>query len=112
MLSRMKDFWNAVFRDEQGQPKQGAEYRTLQNIFNAPETGVILRWQDGKLNDEGDLPAVEFQDTHIEHYRNGLLHNDSINEEGKLNPAIISAYASRLEYYIDGKHIPTGEQYV
>ena len=103
MLSRMKDFWNTVFHDEKGQLKQGTEYRTLHNIYNSAEIGIILRWRDGKLNDEGEMPAVEFQDTHIEHYRNGLLHNDSVNEEGKHKAAIITAYASQFEYYIDGK---------
>jgi len=103
MLSRMKDFWNTVFHDEKGQLKQGTEYRVLRNMYNLPEMGIILRWRDGKLNDEGDLPAVEFQDTHIEHYRNGLLHNDSVNEDGMRNPAIISNYASQCEYFMNGK---------
>ena len=112
MLSRMKDFWDTVFCDENGQLKQGHEYRTLRNMFNLPEVGIILRWRDGKLNDDGELPAVEFQDTHIEHYRNGLLHNDSVNEDGMCNPAIIAAYASQCEYYIDGKQITSGGDYV
>ena len=96
MLSRMKHFWNGTFLDESGQPKQGHEYQVVTNMFSCGEMGIILRWKDGRLNDDNGLPAVEFQDTHTEHYRNGLLHN-----EGK--PAIISDYGTRCEYYTDGK---------
>ena len=42
MLSRMKDFWNTVFRDENGQLKQGHEYQTLHDMYNSPEMGIIL----------------------------------------------------------------------
>jgi len=105
MLSRMKDFWNGIFSDETGHPKQGNEYRILRDIFDSEEIGIILRWQDGKLQDDDKLPAVEFQDGHIEHYRSGLLHNDSHDEDGALNPAIISGYGSEVEYYINGKQI-------
>jgi hypothetical protein len=101
----MKDFWNTVFRNEEGRLKQGHEYHVLHNVYNASEMGIILRWRDGKLHDDGDLPAVEFQDTHTEHYRNGLLHNDKTNSEGKIRPAIISGYGTRFESYINGKEI-------
>ena len=105
MLSRMMDFWGIGFSGDDGQPKQGHEYRTLYNIFGSEEIGVILRWRDGRLHDDGSLPAVEFQDTHIEHYHNGLLHNDSRDEAGKLRPAIISGCGTRLEYYLNGKQV-------
>jgi len=105
MLSRMKGFWNGIFADETGQHKQGHEYRLLRNVYNSSEVGIILRWSDGKLQDDGDLPAVEFQDAHIEHYRSGLLHNDSHNDAGMLNPAIISEYGARVEYYINGQEV-------
>ena len=105
MLSRMKDFWGNTFSGDDGQLKQGHEYRTLQNIYGSAEIGIILRWRNGRLNDDGSLPAVEFQDTHIEHYRNGLLHNDSVDEAGKLRPAIIADYGSQCEYYINGKQV-------
>jgi hypothetical protein len=101
----MKDFWNGIFSDEAGQPKQGHEYRTLNNMFDSAEIGIILRCRDGKLQDDGEMPAVEFQDTHIEHYRSGLLHNDTHNESGALNPAIISGYGADVEYYINGKQV-------
>jgi hypothetical protein len=104
----MMDFWGVGFSDSSGQPKQGHEYRTLNDIFGAAEVGLILRWKDGKLHDDGDLPAVEFEDAHIEHYRNGLLHNDSVDEAGKLMPAIIADYGTRCEYYIDGKQVTEG----
>ena len=102
-LSRMRNFWNTVFHDDNGKLKQGQEYHTLYNLYNAPEIGLILRWQNGKLHDDGELPAVEFQDTHTEHYRNGVLHNDSVDAQGKLKPAIVSGYGAHCEYYVDGK---------
>jgi hypothetical protein len=101
----MKSFWNTVFLDTQGRPKQGHEYQILRNMYDSPEIGIIIRWRDGKLHDDGELPAVEFQDTHIEHYRNGLLHNVSVDGEGKLNPSIISGYGVQAEYYVDGKEV-------
>jgi hypothetical protein len=99
----MKSLWNTVFCEDNGKLKGGHEYHSLHNMYNVPEMGLILRWRDGKLHDDGELPAVEFQDTHIEHYRNGMLHNDSVDEDGKLKPAVISAYGTQCEYYIDGK---------
>jgi hypothetical protein len=101
----MQEFWNAVFFDGNGKPKQGHEYRALYQKYNTEQIGVILRWRDGKLNDDGELPAVEFQDTHIEHYRNGLLHNENKDGNGKMRPAIVSAYGSRTAFYIDGKPV-------
>jgi len=105
MLSRMKNFWNGIFTDETGRPKQGHEYRILNNIFDSAETGIILRWREGKLQDDDDLPAVEFDDTHIEHYRSGILHNAAHYEDGTLKPAIISEYGAQVEYYINGKQV-------
>ena len=99
VLSRMMDFWGAFFSDEKGQPKQGHEYRTLHDIYGCAEIGIILRWKDGMLHDDGDLPAVEFQDTHIERYRSGLLHAE------KHMAAIIADYGTRCEYYLDGKQV-------
>jgi len=92
MLSRMMDFWGVVFLDKNGQPRQGDEYRTLHNIYGSAEMGIILRWKDGMLNDDGDLPAVEFDDAHIEHYRNGLLYAE------KHKPAVIADYGTQCEY--------------
>ena len=105
MLSRMTDFWGKVFSGDHGHPKQGHEYRTLNDIYGSAEIGIILRWQDGMLHDDGVLPAVEFEDAHIEHYRNGLLHNDSVDEAGKLMPAIIADYGTQCEYYLDGEQV-------
>ena len=101
----MTDFWNITFYGDNGQLKQGHEYRTLYNIFGSAEIGLILRWRDGRLHDDGGLPAVEFQDTHIEHYHDGLLHNGLKDEAGKLRPAIISGYGTMLEYYLDGRKV-------
>ena len=102
-VSRMKNFWNAVFRDENGKLKQGQEHHTLYNVYGQTEIGLILRWQNGMLHDDGNLPAVEFQDAHIEHYQNGLLHNNAVDKIGKRRPAIISGYGSINEYYLKGK---------
>jgi len=105
VLSRMMDFWGNVFSDDHGELKQGHEYRRLHNIYGSAEIGIILRWKDGMLHDDGDLPAVEFEDAHIEHYRNGMLHNDSVDEAGKRVPAIIADYGTQCEYYLDGKQV-------
>jgi hypothetical protein len=101
----MKDFWNGIFADENGHPKQGHEYRILHDMFDSTDVGIILRWRDGRLQDDDELPAVEFDDAHIEHYRSGILHNDSHDENGALNPAIISGYGSQVEYYINGEQV-------
>jgi hypothetical protein len=99
----MKDFWNKTFTDDKGRLKHGHEYHILHNKYNLSEISVILRWHDGKLHDDGELPAVEFQDSHIEHYRNGLLHNDTTDNKGILMPAIITNYANDVEYFLNGK---------
>jgi len=103
--SRMKDFWNKTFFDEKNNPKQGHEYRTLRDSFGYNEVGILLRWKDGRLNDDGDQPAVEFQDAHIEHFQNGLLHNDLKESDGYLSPAIISDYGKKMEYWLKGKQV-------
>jgi len=99
MLSRMMDFWGIAFFDDRGHLKQGHEYRTLHNIYGSAEIGIILRWKDGLLHDDGDLPAVEFDDAHIERYCNGLLHAE------RHRPAIIADYGTRCEYYLNGKQV-------
>jgi len=99
VLSRMKDFWKATFFGDDGKPKQGHEYRTLYSIYGCDKIGIILRWKDGMLNDDGNLPAVEFQDTHIEHYRGGVLHAE------KPMPAIIADYGTQREYYLNGEQV-------
>jgi len=99
VLSRMMDFWGVTFSGADGKPKQGHEYRTLHNIYGSAEIGIITRWKDGRLNDDGNLPAVEFQDTHTEHYRDGLLHAE------KSMPAIITDYGTQCEYYHNGAQI-------
>jgi hypothetical protein len=66
---------------------------------------LLLRWQDGRLNDNGELPAIEFQDAHIEHFRNGYLHNDNLDENGKPKPAVIANYGKKFEYWRNGKQI-------
>lgn len=105
MLSRMSNFWNKTFFDEKDNPKQGSEYRILRNVFGYDQIGILIRWKDGRLNDDGNYPAVEFQDAHIEHYQSGLLHNDLKEDDGFLSPAIITKYGKKMEYWLRGKQV-------
>jgi len=105
MLSRMTKFWDTTFFDEKNNPKQGHEYRFLFKAFGYEKIGILLRWKDGRLNDDGELPAVEFQDSHIEHYRNGLLHNETRAMDGFYMPAIVSSYGNKQEFWVNGKQI-------
>jgi hypothetical protein len=103
----MKDFIGHTFKEKDGTLKQGHEYRNLHNMYGYDVIGILCRWQDGRLSDDGDLPAVEFQDAHIEHFRNGVLHNDNRDEEGKIKPAIVAEYGAKVEYWINGKQVNT-----
>ena len=105
MLSRVKHYHNKTFKDKKGNLKQGHEYFLIRNAYGWEELGIILRWQDGRLQDDGDLPAVEFQDAHFERFRNGLLHCDETDEEGNLKPAIVASRTDQLEYYLNGKEV-------
>jgi len=106
LLSRMKNYHNKTILDEKGNLKQGHEYKTLTNMFGYDEIAILLRWRDGRLHDENSLlPAVEFQDAHIEHYRHGLLHNEETDMDGKLKPAIITNSGKDYEYYLNGKQV-------
>jgi hypothetical protein len=109
MISRMQHFIDQEFRDEQGLLKQGHEHRILYNFEGYDEIGVILRWKDGRLNDDGDFPAVEFQDCHTEHFCKGILHNDSRGSDGLLKPAIIKNYGEIAAYYINGRQVEDHE---
>jgi hypothetical protein len=99
MISRVKSFIGRRFKDYNGGPKQGHEFKTLGKM------GIILRWKDGRLNDDGECPAVEFEDFHFEHFREGLLHNDGRWPDGTLKPAIVSASGDTVEYYINGEQV-------
>ena len=98
MISRVKKFIGRRFKDENGGLKQGDEYLD-------GEVGVILRWKDGRLNDDGEFPAVEFEDSHVEHFKEGRLHNGTLGKDGKLKPAIISVSGDIVEYYINGRQV-------
>lgn len=105
----MNDFINKTFKESDGSLKQGHEYRILRNMYNYDELGILLRWLDGRLSDDGDLPAVEFQDAHVEHFRNGYLHNDKRDENGNLIPAIVASYGTQFEYWLNGKQVTSSE---
>ena len=105
MISRVKSFIGRQFKDGNGNPKQGHEYRALYNFEGVGDIGIILRWKDGRLNDDGDYPAVEFEDSHVEHFRDGRLHNETRGTDGRLRPAIITRYGDLVEYYVNGKQV-------
>jgi len=98
MISRVKKFIGRRFKDENGGLKQGDEYLD-------GEVGVILRWKDGRLNDDGEFPAVEFEDSHVEHFKEGRPHNGARDKNGKLKPAIIGVSGDIVEYYINGRQV-------
>jgi hypothetical protein len=104
-LTRMKDFIGKTFKDSSGTLKQGHEYRNLTGMYGYDTIGILCRWQDGRLNDDGELPAVEFQDAHIEHFKNGVLHNNNRDEDGQIKPAIIAEYGAQVEYWVNGKQV-------
>jgi hypothetical protein len=101
----MVNYHNKTIKDEKGSLKQGHEYITLTNMFGYDEIAVLIRWRDGRLHDDGELPAVEFQDCHVEHYRHGLLHNEEIDLDGNLKPAIITDFCKKFEYYLNGRQV-------
>jgi hypothetical protein len=101
----MTKFINITLYDEKKNLKQGHEYRILQNAFGYKEIGCLTRFRDGRLNDDGENPAVEFQDGHMEYFHNGFLHNSDTNEEGKLQPAIIANCGKNVEYWFNGKQV-------
>jgi hypothetical protein len=105
MISRVKNFIGCRFKNDNGSLKQGHEFRTLNNFEKNEDMGIILRWKDGKLNDDGDYPAVEFEDSHAEHFRDGQLHNEARGPDGALKPAIIGIYDDLVEYYVNGEQV-------
>jgi len=105
MISRVKSFVGRRFKNINGGLKQGHEFRTIYNFEGNGDMGIILRWKDGRLNDDGDYPAVEFEDTHVEHFRDGWHHNEARWPDGALKPAIISVSGDIVEYYINGKQV-------
>jgi len=105
MISRVKSFIGRRFNDYNGGLKQGHEFRIIYNFEGAGDMGIILRWKNGRLNDDGDYPAVEFEDSHVEHFLDGLLHNEARWPDGSLKPAIVSMYGVPVEYYVNGRQI-------
>jgi hypothetical protein len=105
MISRVQSFMGRRFKNYNGVLKQGHEYRTIHNFEGKGDMGIILRWKDGRLNDDGDYPAVEFEDSHVEHFLDGLLHNGERWPDGMLKPAIISVFGEPVEYYLNGEQV-------
>lgn len=67
--------------------------------------GITVRIKDGFLNDvEGEngevLPAISTSDsTHIEHWKNGVLHCEK-------EPAVIDTIDNYEEWWLNGKQVP------
>lgn len=102
----MKKYWNKTIYDKKtNQIKQGQEFLILENVFGYEKIGFVTRWKDGRLNDDEYEPAVEFQDAHVEHYKNGLLHNELKDEEGNLKPAIVANYGNDVEFWLNGNQV-------
>lgn len=102
MLSRVNGIFVKRQKDDNGNLQQGQVYRMVPDQFGYEEIGLITRWLDGRLNDDGEAPAVEFADAHIEHYKMGVLHNERKDDNGKLQPAIIAQFGRKVEYYLRG----------
>lgn len=104
--SRMYKMSGIAYKNDDGTLKEGDEYTLLNNAFGHSKIGVITRWKMGMLHSEGGEPAVQFEDTHTEYYRNGVLHNDLKDSFGRRMPAVIAEYQTVEEYWENGKQIP------
>lgn len=96
-MKTFSEYQNARILDKNGKIANG-DY--LENIEGEEE--VILRIKNGFLNDGTDeegraLPAIQFTDgSHIEHWRNGVLHADNI-------PAVVDNMDGREEWWLHGR---------
>jgi len=86
-LARFTHLAGQQVTDEHGEP--------LVNDTIDKETGAILRFKNGYL-DGGSLPAVECNDSHMEFYKEGVLHR----EEG---PAVVSDCGKVKEFWTNGR---------
>ena len=57
------------FLDENGNLKQGSEFKIFENKYGQEAISCILNWKDGYLHSEDDIPAVQFDDSHTEHWK-------------------------------------------
>jgi len=103
--SRMIAFTDKVFKEPDGTLKEGSEYKTFYNKYGFQKIGAIFHFHNGKLHSFGDNPAVEFEDTHTEYWKNGKIHNSMTNKDGETMPAIISDYMNILEVWNNGERI-------
>ena len=71
LMEMEKPFW-----DENGNLKQGSEFKIFENKYGQEVISCILNWKDGFLHSEEDIPAVQFDDSHTEHWENGKLSNN------------------------------------
>jgi hypothetical protein len=104
-VSRLLPYTDKKCYNDDGTPKEGEEYVRLHDCFGFTELGVIVRWHNGFLHGEGDLPAAEFEDTHTEYWKNGRLSRRLVGMENERIPAVISNYSEITEYWEDGKRI-------
>ena len=85
--------------------KQGSEFKIFENKYGQEALSCILNWKDGYLHSEDDIPAVQFDDSHTEHWENGKLSNKQMDVFGNLYPAIISDYGKIEEFWVDGERV-------
>ena len=98
--SRFFDATDKVFLNEDGSEKQGQEIIFLDNKVGDDNVTAILNFTDGKLNDNGTIPAIQCDDAHCEFWKNGKLHNTQKDVDGNQMPAIISDYGDIEEYWV------------
>lgn len=92
-------------RLENGVPKNGQEFITMNNKFGKKEISMILNWKNGFLHSEKDLPAVQMEDAHTEYWEDGYLSNVEIDANGNQMPAVIADYGHIEEFWVHGERI-------
>lgn len=96
---------------EHGRPLNRQDAVTFTNKFGFKTLTCLLNYVDGYLQTErdipgiGDIPAVQFEDGHVEHWDKGYLHNTDLDYDGNIMPAVIPVGGAEPEYWIKGKKI-------
>lgn len=93
-ISRVTHMFGVTFRDKETEElRQG-------DLFGGD---VIMRFKNGLLHGD-DIPAVEYNDGHMEYFRHGVLHRDGNR------PAIIDVSGKKklYEFWNNGEFIKSG----